>query len=263
MSDKYSKKPEKLASAVYLISGFFPDQEPMKWKMRSLASDLATRSAVFKDGFSPEEKEASLSVRKTVLELTSLLSVAKDAGLISPDNYEIISKEFMSLNTLLESPTRISEYLKLPEGESAGVERLDTSVSRSTPEGQEVLRDKFIKDTENEHRNEGYTPSTESNVGATDTGTRHRIDEEYMARQGRQGKPTKLKDFGVVSAKKSNRKSIIIGLLKRKKEIMIKDVSPLIEGCSEKTIQRELLSMVKEGILKKEGEKRWSKYSLA
>ena len=44
---------------------------------------------------------------------------------------------------------------------------------------------------------------------------------------------------------------------------MIKDVSPLIKGCSEKTIQRELLSMVKSGILKKEGEKRWSKYSLA
>jgi predicted HTH transcriptional regulator len=72
-----------------------------------------------------------------------------------------------------------------------------------------------------------------------------------------------LKDYGVVSAKKGNRQSVIIGLLKRKKEIMIKDVSPLIKGCSEKTIQRELSAMVQSGLLKKEGEKRWSKYSLA
>ena len=44
---------------------------------------------------------------------------------------------------------------------------------------------------------------------------------------------------------------------------MIKDVSPLIGGFSEKTIQRELAAMVQAGILRKVGEKRWSRYSLA
>ena len=72
-----------------------------------------------------------------------------------------------------------------------------------------------------------------------------------------------LKEFGAISVKKNSRQSIIINILKRKKEIMIKDVSPLINGCSEKTIQRELSSMVDLGILKKIGEKRWSRYSLA
>ncbi|MEK6878241.1 MAG: hypothetical protein AABY22_01465 [Nanoarchaeota archaeon] len=51
-------------------------------------------------------------------------------------------------------------------------------------------------------------------------------------------------------------------LIKRKKEIMIKDVVGLINDCSEKTIQRELLTLVDEGILKKEGERRWTRYSL-
>jgi predicted HTH transcriptional regulator len=72
-----------------------------------------------------------------------------------------------------------------------------------------------------------------------------------------------LKKFGAVSVKKNSRQSIIISLLKRKKEIMIKDVSPLINGCSEKTIQRELLEMVSLGLLRKLGEKRWSRYTLA
>ena len=44
---------------------------------------------------------------------------------------------------------------------------------------------------------------------------------------------------------------------------MIKDVAPLISGCSEKTVQRELGEMVASGILRKIGEKRWSRYTLA
>ena len=72
-----------------------------------------------------------------------------------------------------------------------------------------------------------------------------------------------LKEFGAISVKKNSRQNIIITILKRKKEIMIKDVSPIISGCSEKTIQRELLAMVQAGILRKVGEKRWSRYSLA
>jgi hypothetical protein len=33
-------------------------------------------------------------------------------------------------------------------------------------------------------------------------------------------------------------------------------------SCSEKTLQRELVSMVKNGVLDKMGEKRWSRYFL-
>ncbi len=36
----------------------------------------------------------------------------------------------------------------------------------------------------------------------------------------------------------------------------------MIDDCGEKTIQRELVSMMKEGSIKKEGERRWSQYSL-
>lgn len=39
--------------------------------------------------------------------------------------------------------------------------------------------------------------------------------------------------------------------------------SPALASCGEKTLQRELVSMVKDNILKKEGSKRWSKYFLA
>jgi hypothetical protein len=43
----------------------------------------------------------------------------------------------------------------------------------------------------------------------------------------------------------------------------IKDISMHITDCSEKTIQRLLLDMIAEGILLKEGERRWSRYKIA
>ncbi len=68
-------------------------------------------------------------------------------------------------------------------------------------------------------------------------------------------------DTGVF--KRSNRQNIILGLLKKKKELTIKDIAMVIKDCSEKTIQRELISFIDAGVLKRTGERRWSKYSLA
>jgi DNA-binding HxlR family transcriptional regulator len=62
--------------------------------------------------------------------------------------------------------------------------------------------------------------------------------------------------------KRTNRQNIIINLLKKNKEISINDVSEVISDCSEKTIQRELISLIDMGLVKKTGERRWSKYSL-
>jgi len=42
----------------------------------------------------------------------------------------------------------------------------------------------------------------------------------------------------------------------------IKTIAELFPGVSEKTVQRELLTLISRGILRKEGERRWSRYSL-
>jgi hypothetical protein len=62
--------------------------------------------------------------------------------------------------------------------------------------------------------------------------------------------------------KKSKRQDNIIDILKGQSNLTIKDFSKAIKDCSEKTIQRELLEMVDKGLVKKEGERRWSRYSL-
>ena len=52
----------------------------------------------------------------------------------------------------------------------------------------------------------------------------------------------------------------IIEVLKDTEGAGIKDISLVISDCSEKTIQRELLSLIESGSVRREGERRWSRY---
>lgn len=66
-----------------------------------------------------------------------------------------------------------------------------------------------------------------------------------------------------VQRAQKDRRAVILGMLQQKDRISIKDVTAVIKDVSEKTVQRELLALVEQGVLKKEGERRWSTYTLA
>lgn len=59
----------------------------------------------------------------------------------------------------------------------------------------------------------------------------------------------------------SARREKIVTFIKQHNWSSIKDVAKSIPGVGAKTIQRELAGLVKTGVLKKEGERRWSRYS--
>lgn len=62
----------------------------------------------------------------------------------------------------------------------------------------------------------------------------------------------------------SERLEKILDFVRGNKGVSIKDISrisdPLIKDCSEKTIQRELAGLVRQGFIKRVGERRWSVY---
>jgi hypothetical protein len=214
MSDKTDRYP-KIASAIYLITGFFADQEPLKWRLRGLAGDLASEQVLNKPAVSRE--------------LVTLFGLARAAGLVSDANHDILAREL----------ARISEEASQP------LAFLAETASQPTETPREPVRESL--------------PAAAPVPAAPSTPP---VIKDNLPEQ-KTGERPALKEFGAVSVKKNSRQSTIIALLKRKKEIMIKDVSPLIPGCSEKTIQRELSEMVETGILRKLGAKRWTRYTLA
>lgn len=111
--------------------------------------------------------------------------------------------------------------------------------------------------------------------GEEDCATSESVTDHGQVREGRTGgsSGSRVRKNGVdyvqhqqrerVGSVQKDRRASILGLLQHADRITVKDVSAVVTGCSEKTLQRELLALVAQGVLVKEGERRWSTYRLA
>lgn len=64
------------------------------------------------------------------------------------------------------------------------------------------------------------------------------------------------------AAPQTDRRQRIKTILEAKGEASIKDIADIVTDVSEKTIQRELQAMIEDNVVKRHGERRWSRYSL-
>ena len=71
-----------------------------------------------------------------------------------------------------------------------------------------------------------------------------------------------IKTINNISMDIGSRRKRILEIVKARGAVTINEFIDSIKGCSSKTIQRELTSLVLSGTLKKTGERRWSKYAL-
>lgn len=65
------------------------------------------------------------------------------------------------------------------------------------------------------------------------------------------------------SEDKELRQGSILKYVKGQEWAAIKDIAKVVPDCSVKTVQRELAELVDRGVLKKKGDRRWSRYMLA
>ena len=68
-------------------------------------------------------------------------------------------------------------------------------------------------------------------------------------------------DAYLVYSQLTDRAERIKTVLEAKPQATIKDIAEVITDVSEKTIQRELNSLIEKGQVVREGERRWSRYS--
>lgn len=60
----------------------------------------------------------------------------------------------------------------------------------------------------------------------------------------------------------ADRKQSIINVIRSHKNASMQDITKFVTGYSEKTLQRELVSLIQSGVIKKIGDKRWATYHL-
>ena len=225
------KKTEKLATALYMVTNLFPDNEPMKWTLRKKVGDILSFTITYKNIISSKRKDFSDEIKTKVLELVSLLEVASRSGLVSFMNFSVLEQEFSNLIRIIDL-----QSISNKESQSSNLSKSFFHVPNPEPNLQ--------------NNNQDMSSNDEYGLYDTINGVQYNF----------------VKDTNILMdkspLKRTNRQETIINLLKKKKDLNIKDIAQVIKGCSEKTIQRELISLILAGIVKKTGERRWSKYSL-
>ena len=241
------KKTERLATATYMLTNFLSDHEPLKWRFRHCVSDLLSYGLNLSLSSSVERLLAVENFCARVLESMAIIELAKMSGLLSEMNSSIMHAEFESFLKPIESN----------EGQ------IFSTKSQSISSDFFNLPDTYSAD---------HKPMVEEKVYSTNISvsnyipikTNPRIDKGQI--EIRDNKTNNVSYSRPISHptkdNKTSRSELVLSLLKKDKLMSVKDFTNVITDCSEKTIQRELLSLVAKGVLKKEGEKRWSKYSL-
>ncbi|MEI6478857.1 MAG: hypothetical protein WCO18_01045, partial [bacterium] len=220
----------KLSIASHLLTEHIKDIEPLKWIIRKNAVGLVDGVVSFR-GLNRQE------VASLLLSLRTSFETAFSIKLISKNNSEII----------------ISEIDKL----SGELSPFDTK-----KEGEKELSQNFFEvekpvligvgDMLENLKNEIPVLNKVSDLGS-------KGGQNYKGHvQISSSKNSKTEDDD-----KGHRRHKILSIIKQKKEVTIKDISSSIKDCSEKTIQRELNLLLAEKVIKKTGERRWSKYLLS
>ncbi|MEI8337797.1 MAG: hypothetical protein WCF92_01465 [bacterium] len=224
------KKTNKLSIASYLLTEHIKDIEPLKWSIRKTAVQMVEGVMSFK-GLNKTEVSALL------LSLRSYFETAVSVKLISQNNSEILISEIGKL------AQEISSF-----DSSKGMEKELTqsffSVEKPALIPVEELLLNLKKDTSVFNKNPEL------------------IDKGHQVYKG-QSQVSKTKPFKNEEEDKRQRRNKILAIIKQKKEVTIKDISSSIKDCSEKTIQRELNSLLSDKVIKKTGERRWSKYLMS
>jgi DNA-binding transcriptional ArsR family regulator len=225
------KKTEKITAALYLVSGLLHDEEPMKWELRDRGIDLLSSSFTASSSVPGDKSAVVQSLFTAALETLSLLNVARISNLISEMNHRLLVREIDHIIGMLRD--RLAQ-----SAENAGY----------------VLSESFFKTPDLFAY--GFKSDTRTNRVGTS------INSALSALKGTEAEQGYSKGHANNPDKRSQRQEAIINVLKGQSNLTIKDFAKVIKDVSEKTIQRELLDLVSKGIVKKEGKRRWSRYSL-
>ncbi|MFA6077238.1 MAG: hypothetical protein WC735_04155 [Candidatus Paceibacterota bacterium] len=243
-------KTQKLITALYMVTDVMDNEEPIRNKLRTLGTEIVSDSST--------TLGANMSIRR-IEQIMSFLDIASAMNFISEMNCAVLKKEFFGLKMSLQEsmqvkPVWLEEFLNSPLEEYSDMGSEGGGKNLSTPA--------FGHPSRGESKHKGYSNGhqTSTRIGVQKGSTlMQALGEIKMSDRS----PFDMKnDFYVL--KKQRRDEIINTVKTNPNGTTITDIKTRATGvlvsCSEKTLQRELVSMTKDGVLNKTGEKRWTRY---
>jgi hypothetical protein len=237
------KRSEKIAVALNLIVSRMRDADVLKREVQQLAVNLLKDALALRDGFRVVGSNKVNDCVATVRLIVTHLDVLHAAGHLSDTNLEITKSACVKLvsflrssedSTLAEGLTLTQDYF---ETNTPDLQKAAVSVAKKVEAVRPERQDVHV----NDHDNEG------EEVHHVLTSARREPNASIAARK-------------YVPRANFSRREALLAVVDSRGEVTIKDLTAVVPGISEKTIQRELQSMITDGVLTKEGERRWTTY---
>ena len=253
------KKVEQVATATYMVASLMSKTDPMSDELKKLSITLTRLASLFAGA--EGELPIFADLKSALVQLASLLDVSFSARIMSPMNHRILKAEIdvlvgkiyecekdyrgaLPFSSVFKSLSNFNNFTSEDVRVSSGDKGHDSVVKDITP--LRVAPEQSIGIQKG-----AYSANVRNQVMPKRMTDSFKKDNESSAFPVRTGN----------DLRKENRKNIILNTIQKKGSVTIKDISAVVRDCSEKTIQRELLALVGERVLIKEGERRWSVYS--
>lgn len=225
-SKEIQRKVFDLTLALYRVTDFFPQGEALRRHLREKAGDILGRVTEY--NVSEEKEREALGILSKLESIRGYLGIAKSLRFVRPINIAILEREYNNL----------AEYFS-KEAAKAG----EPAEHNSKPVYIKKEELHTVKTQEEPKDRESQLPTWHEFTSP--------IPGEKEA-SNREAAPTDLNE----------RQKKILEYIKGVSQAKISDFFAVFSDISSKTIQRDLQDLVAREMLKKEGEKRWTIYSI-
>lgn len=255
------KKTSKLVTALFMVTDMMENAEPIRLKLRALGVDILSDTTSITRAKLLSRTEVSID--KKVQEVLYFLDIAETVNLMTRMNSSILKKEFLDLQKSIFER----------------VHHLNSFSGKATLSEFFNAEERFSITPAMPHEKDSTRHITPTRIGVQKGSTllkalSDRMSVSPLEKKGRpidtnndKGSSNFLTKAGFDLLKKERRNEIVRVIKECKGVASIMDIkshlSTGFNGTSEKTLQRELVSMVADGLLNKTGSKRWSRYSVS
>ena len=260
-------KTNKLITALYMVTDILDSTEPIRNKMRVLGADILSDIHLVNMS---NIKDIGLKVIKNINAITAFLDLSLTLSMISEMNVNILKKEFLALKNSLKESTQVpNSFMTGDQSLADFFNEVDEHTTEERIENRSPLFTRTPMFPNNRNISKGHIliSRNSTRIGVQKGSTLLRALSDKMALEN-SSKNVHKEEFELI---KKERRNEILSIIKsfvlsngQAQGATITDINSKSQGhlksMSEKTLQRELVSMVEDGVLYKTGEKRWSRY---
>ncbi len=241
----YVRKIGKIVSAIYLVTDVMDQTLPLAGALRNQSLELLNHSyGVMTGGKIGADDLSRVLVR--IEQVVTLVEIGSIAHHISAMNADILMGEMAKIKELLSV-----DIQAVKRQEKAFVIHRPMAGQSMIPDG--VIADKLFDQLVERHESKRHQNDIKTTMVAP-------LAQNDIQNDKLENKTTFKTTSANWRTNDIDRKQEILGIIKTRHSTTMQDIKNAFKEYSEKTIQREIATLMEMGLVRREGNKRWAVY---